>query len=195
MTHWPIKDKSFYYSYWWFNLLYKLFSIYVQTCNAHTPSSWTLIVATHLCWPKDHRRIVPSELPDIHWKKFQTSLEFLKGVYHHHHLSEWHVTCVPSLFKTNALTLSEWPFNFINFVHVRGSQTRKIFSVEPETITVPGGFMARLYMESLFPFKEEAVKIPHLNYTLHLRKLMHRKKKSRWFDINGLTCYSVIWCR
>lgn len=35
-------------------------------CNAHTLSSWTRSVAIHLCWPSDHSRIVPSELPDKH---------------------------------------------------------------------------------------------------------------------------------
>ena len=32
-------------------------------CSAHTPSSWQLNVAMHLCWPSDHSRMVPSLWP------------------------------------------------------------------------------------------------------------------------------------
>jgi hypothetical protein len=44
----------------------------IFTCNAHTPSSCTRIVATHLCCPSDHNRTVPSELPDKHWNGEKT---------------------------------------------------------------------------------------------------------------------------
>lgn len=66
-------------------------------------------------------------------------------------------TCVPSLFNTRALTLSVCPFSFIIFWHVLGSQTLSAFSVEPETMTVPGGFIAKLYMECLFSWRFEAI--------------------------------------
>lgn len=41
-------------------------------------------MATHLCCPRDQRRIVPSELPDKHWNKklFQMTRRFLKKIVH-----------------------------------------------------------------------------------------------------------------
>merc|ERR1719209_610211 len=84
-------------------------------CSAHTPSSWQLNVAMHLCWPSDHSRMVPSLLPEMHW--------------------------LPSRFRTSAFTLSVWPFSFINLAQVLGSHTRRTFSVDPLTMTVPAGFI------------------------------------------------------
>ena len=48
------------------------------------------------------------------------------------------------------------PFNFISLLQDLGSQTLRIFSVLPLTRTVPDEFMAKLYIESLFPVKDEA---------------------------------------
>jgi len=39
-----------------------------RTCNDQTPSSWTFIVWIQRCCPSDHSFIVPSELPDKHYK-------------------------------------------------------------------------------------------------------------------------------
>ena len=52
--------------------------------------------------------------------------------------------CVPSRFSTRAFTLSECPFSFISLPQDRGSHTLNTFSVLPDTMTVPAGFMARL---------------------------------------------------
>jgi len=41
-------------------------------------------------------------------------------------------------------------------MHVRGSQTRRTFSVDPDTISVPVAFIAKLYMESLSAFSDDA---------------------------------------
>jgi len=54
------------------------------------------------------------------------------------------LTWVPSRFNISALTMSVWPFSFICRMQVRGSHTRRTFSVEPETITVPLEFIAKL---------------------------------------------------
>jgi hypothetical protein len=53
-------------------------------------------------------------------------------------------TWVPSLLRIKALTLSAWPLSFMSLAHDRGSQTLRTRSVDPLTITVPDGFMARL---------------------------------------------------
>jgi hypothetical protein len=131
----------------------------IFTTNAHTPSVWIRMVCIHCCWFNDQSFIVPSELPDKHW--------------------------VPSLFTTSDLTLSEWPKNDSNSYHqfmintnldiylwnlrhpyipisfislevVRGSHTLKTFSVLPLIITVPDGFIARLYIELWLPFMDDA---------------------------------------
>lgn len=50
------------------------------------------------------------------------------------------------------------PISFICLLHERGSQTLSHFSVLPLIMTVPLGFIARLYIEFLQPLIEEAKK-------------------------------------
>ena len=69
------------------------------------------------------------------------------------------LTCVPSLFNMRALTLSACPLSFISLAQERGSHTLNTRSVDPLTMTVPEGFMARLYMESRLPFRLDVVTV------------------------------------
>ena len=70
----------------------------------------------------------------------------------HSKLSIWICTCVPSLLSIRALTLSACPLSFIILAHDLGSQTLRTLSVDPLTITVPEGFMARLKNQNIFFF-------------------------------------------
>lgn len=48
------------------------------------------------------------------------------------------------------------PFNLNNLAQVLGSQSLKAFSVDPLTIILPEGFIAKLYIDSLLPIKLDA---------------------------------------
>lgn len=67
---------------------------------------------------------------------------------------------MPSLLSIRALTLSACPLSFIILAHDLGSQTLRTLSVDPLTMTVPEGFMARLKKKT---DKKKLVKSLHLD--------------------------------
>mmetsp|Transcript_17452 Transcript_17452/g.37995 ORF Transcript_17452/g.37995 Transcript_17452/m.37995 type:complete len:230 (+) Transcript_17452:469-1158(+) len=97
-----------------------------STARAQTESWCMAKVCTQRCCPKSHSRTVLSEDPLRHRR--------------------------PEASSTSAFTFDVWPLSLNCFTPVRGSHTRRLHSVEPDTIMVAVSLTASEYTDSLCPF-------------------------------------------